>query len=172
MDKIIDTQEEMDLSGAEVESIIQRKASIIPYHDLVNYNNIDDLLGENKEVIILYESSHNVGHFVSLFIQPDNNKNIEFFDPYGFYPDTELKFATYNHNAYLTDLLQHSSYNLIYNNKRLQKWSSDTNTCGRWSALRLRFKHIPLVKFQYLFTHNECYASDFWVSALTLLYTI
>lgn len=172
MDNIIANQEEVKLTGEEVESILNRKAKVIAYHELVEYNSIDELLGANKEVILLYESTHNVGHFVSMFIQPSNQNNLEFFDPYGFHPDYELNFARYNHIPYLTNLIKKSNYNLVYNSLRLQEFSNETNTCGRWASLRLRFKNLPLTRFQNLFTKNKCYKPDWWVSALTLLYTI
>jgi len=172
VDRIIDNQETIKLSGTEVENIVGRKARVIPYHELPKYSSIEEVLGLNKEVVILYESKYNVGHFVSLFIQPNNPRNLIFFDPYGFYPDYELNFAKYNHIPYLTNLIKNSNLNLLYNKYRLQEFSSDTNTCGRWSALRLRFKHYNNLQFSHLFTTNKCYTPDFWVSALTLLYTI
>ena len=169
MDKIIDNQEKIELSGDEVKRIVGRNIDVISYHTLGSYNNINELLGKNKECIILYETSYNVGHYVALFI--NSNNNLEFFDPYGFFPDEELNFAKYDNKPYLSNLIKSSNYSVLYNKKRLQKWKEGTNTCGRWSSLRLRFKNVKLTSFQYLFTNNKCYDGDFWVSAITLLLT-
>jgi hypothetical protein len=173
MDKLILQNENKDLTDTELAQITNGKCEIISYHQLANYNNIDDVLGEYKAVIILYETTYNRGHFTALHI--NNNNQLEFFDPYGMYVDKELNWAKYNEaegEPYLSELISKSNYDFIYNKIRLQVWNSHTNTCGRWCALRIIFRDYVLKDFQELFKNNRCYNGDFWTTALTLLYTI
>lgn len=174
----IDTQilksEEIDLSGEDIHRITDGKCKIMAYEDLQKYQTLDELMTPNNSVIILYQTKADYGHWVSLLRY---NNSIEFFDPYGFYIDEELKIIDHLHlrsdgitqSPHLTDLINKSNYKIIYNNKKLQKRSEHTNTCGRWVSLRVRFGDISLDKFISLMTKNKHYDGDFWVSALSLL---
>lgn len=170
MDKVILSNENKDLTDTELRIITNNKCDIISYHELVNYNNIDDVLGEYKAVIILYETSYNRGHFVCLHINEKNQ--LEFFDPYGMPVDKELNWAIYNNQPYLSNLIDKSNYDFIENKIRLQVWNNHTNTCGRWCALRIVFREVQLKEFQNYFKENRCYNGDFWTTALTLLFTM
>lgn len=172
MDKILDNSESIDLTGDDLRKICNNKLDIVPYHTLGNYKDIDELMGEFKSVILLYETRENFGHYVALFI--NGNNDLEFFDSYGFSPDQELKYATYNRIngiPFLTNLLKNYNKKVIINNERLQVFHKDINTCGRWTSLRILMKNMALRDFINLFTKNRHYNGDFWVSALTYLYT-
>ena len=177
MDKLIAQAEDIDLSGSDLKTITKENAKIIAYHELEKYSSLLDFLGANKSSIILYETHENFGHYCSVFIRPENPKVVEFFDPYGNPPDSQLKFATYNlkfGNPYLTHFLNEWKNNgneVVYNKCKLQDWKPHINTCGRWCATRILLKKQTIDEFCDLFTKNRFYRADFWVSALTYLYT-
>ena len=137
LDKIIDNQESIDLSGNDIKTITNDGARVLSYHELVNYNSLDEVLGDNEAMILLYETRENFGHWVTVFKVDDDT--VEFFDPYGLQMD--------------------------------QTFKKDINTCGRWASIRIKFRSISLRDFQTLFKNNRHYNPDFWVSALTYLFT-
>ena len=176
IDKKIQQSEDIDLSGADIHRITDGKAHIMDYEELENYSSIYDVLEEHGAVVILYETKKNFGHWVCMFWTGENT--LEFFDPYGLKMDDELKvepeFNMRLHNGVLTphltmliDLCRDCK--VVSNTTRLQKVLEHTNTCGRWVALRIRFREVSLNKFIQLMTNNKHYDGDFWVSALTLL---
>ena len=170
IDKNILGSENIDLSGADIERITDGKCKIMAYEDLRSISNIEELLNPHNAVIILYQTKANYGHWVSI-LKYDNH--IEFFDPYGFGVDEELEIIDHlhlrNQTPHLTHLINNSNYKVIFNDKKLQKFSEHINTCGRWVSLRVRFKDVSLKKFINLMTKNKHYDGDFWVSALTIL---
>ena len=178
MDKVISKAEDIELTGLDLQRLTKQNTNIRAYHDLENVENIEEILGyKSKACIILYETKENYGHFCSIFVRPENNKVIEFFDPYGNPPDSQLKFATYNlknNKPYLTYLLDNwkeRGGSVIWNNQKLQDWREDVNTCGRWCGTRILLKEKTIMEFTKLFTTNRFYRPDFWVSALTYFYT-
>lgn len=172
MDKLINTQSERDLTGEEVKKIVGQGITIIAYHNLNNYNSIEELCdNETKSAIILYESKLNFGHYCAVILH-DNN-TVEFFDPYGNKPDSQLSFAVYDlqfKTPFLTNLLNNFKGKLIYNKNRLQQYHKDVNTCGRWCSIRVRMRKMNLQSFSLLFSSNRHYRGDFWVSAITFLF--
>jgi len=174
MDKLILKAEQIDLTGLDLKMITKGDTNIMSYHQLETAENIEEILSsENRSVIILYETQKNIGHWCSIFIRPENPRILEFFDPYGNAPDTQLKFAVYNKKndkpylSYLLDNWYKRGGKLIYNKFRLQKWDEDVNTCGRWSSTRILLRKYSISEFSSLFTKNQHYNPDFWVSALT-----
>lgn len=168
IDRQIEQAEDIDLSGQDIKLITNNEVRIVSYHELANISSIDDLLGENRAVILLYETKQNFGHWVALFSISDDT--IEFFDSYGFAPDEELKYATYDDQPYLSNLMNTSNYKFKHNSTRLQTFAHDINTCGRWTALRVKMRDTPLSEFIKLFKENKHYQPDFWVSAITYLF--
>lgn len=166
--------EDYDLSDNDILRITDNQTKIFLYSDLEQFDNIDDLLNPYGCCVILYQLEQNVGHWVCLI--KHKNDTLEFFDPYGLSIDEELKYSEFNlrrHEGeitpHLTALIDKSNWRLISNDFKLQKFKEHVNTCGRWVALRIRFKDVSLEKFIDLFTNNKCYDGDFWVSAMTLL---
>tara|TARA_R110001592_G_scaffold127825_2_gene339829 strand:+ start:767 stop:1294 length:528 start_codon:yes stop_codon:yes gene_type:complete len=172
MDKIIQNAENIDLSLEDIKIITNNGCEVVVYHNLDQYNSIEQLLGEKGAVILLFETKKNFGHWTAIFYQDENRNSIEFFDSYGFAPDAELNYAKYDNTPYLTQLLEKSKLPMIYNTKKLQVFAHEINTCGRWTSLRVVFRNIPLHDFQRLFQRNKYYNGDFFVSALTYLFTM
>jgi len=120
---------------------------IIKYSELNKYNDIDELLPNNRSFkIILIESEYNKGHWVCImrYIDKNNIDTIEFFNSYGNKPLSELNFVKScvnfllgQHSDLLKKLLDKSNKRIIYNKKRFQKYSNKINTCGRHVVSRI-----------------------------------
>lgn len=165
--------EKVDLTGEDLVKICEGKVEVVAYHTLKKYNSIEQLLSKHGAVILLYETKENYGHYTALHY--DNTGNLEFFDSYGIPPDGELKYAEYNLDEgvpYLTRLLKKYDKPINYNKVRLQRFIKDVNTCGRWTSCRIRMNQIPLTQFQQLFKKTSKFDGDWYVSALTYLYTL
>lgn len=181
LENIIKNLEDVDLSGMDILRISQYAVHIYTYEEILNFNTIEELLGPKKAAIILYQTKSNYGHWVLIMettgenpTQPQN-KHIEFFDPYAFNIDEELKFSNYNlkmHNGqiipHLSLLVLKSGIPVKVNTYKLQKFAKHVNTCGRWCAVRALYRNIPLYQFVGMFTSNSCYDPDFWISTITL----
>lgn len=168
MENIIKRQEEVDLSADDIKKICDGKVDIVVYHQLNEYNSLQELMGEFGAVCLLYETKQNFGHWTCLLDYPDH---IEFFDSYGFAPDQELNYARYDNNAYLTNLINGSSKPVRYSKARLQTFAEEVNTCGRWTSCRIKMRNLTNEQFSSLFKRFRHYTGDFWVSAITFLYT-
>jgi hypothetical protein len=171
MDKIIADGEMYAFSGEDMQKLTENKYKIYTYSDLEKENNIDDVLGENLGAIILYESSKNQGHWVSMW----RDKNtIFFFDSYGFNVDEDLKFSEFNlrqHKGkkvnHLTHLIDNSNYKVNVNHYKYQTLKNQNNTCGRFSGLRIRMRDETSEYFHKLLTTNKCYDAAWWVTSIT-----
>tara|TARA_Y100000310_G_scaffold342068_1_gene443596 strand:- start:3643 stop:4131 length:489 start_codon:yes stop_codon:yes gene_type:complete len=149
------------LTGYNILSNVE--CNILKYSDIKNYNDIDDLL-HNDKCIILYETKHNSGHWTCIY---KHNKTIYFFDPYGnnfteqtkFIPkyiNTKLK---QEHNK-LIKLLYNSPYKVEYNEHQLQKYQKGVNTCGRWCIIRLQYPELSIKEFNKLFKNKKLSPDD------------
>jgi len=167
--KLIANAESIDLNENEIKWITNGAANILAYHELAPFTNISQMFNGKPCCILLYETKENFGHWTCLI---DRGQSFEFFDSYGFAPDAELNFATYDHTPYLTNLLKASGKPVTHNTVDLQKWASDVNTCGRWASTRCAMRNYNNEQFAQLFTDNAGYNPDFYCSALTFLYTI
>ncbi|NBP02737.1 MAG: hypothetical protein EBU90_21975 [Proteobacteria bacterium] len=117
---------------------------VIKYSDLADYNNINELLPNNKDFrIILVESSVNQGHWVCIM---KYNNVIEYFNSYGTKPEYDFKFIpTFVKHLLgqggnlLTKLIKTKSGNqkVYYNKKKFQVINDSVNTCGRWVTARI-----------------------------------
>lgn len=170
IDALLQNAETIDLSGEDIKKICNNQVKVIPYHELEGVESIEELLNPFNAVILLYETKQNFGHYTALLIDP--NGDLEFFDSYGFAPDQELNYAKYDNKPFLTELLSKYKGTIVYNDKQYQEWAKDVNTCGRWTATRVRLaKKYNLKQFQDLFDGLRYFNGDFMVSALTFLYT-
>ena len=172
IDYYIANLERFPLSGFNVVDIAGGNTKVVAYHELQNYNSIEELLRPYGSVVLLFETKYNVGHYTCLYY--DDNKNLYFFDPYGLEPDEELKYESYNHTPYLTNLLSTYDKPINVNRFRYQQFSHDTNTCGRHVGVRLRTKEVFSPEgYQHLLGAKDLRNSpDWYVSALTLLFTL
>jgi hypothetical protein len=121
----------------------------VPYCDMHLVKRIEDLL---PRTLILYQLS-DIGHFVCIF---GNKEGINFFDPLGFCPDDELKFADKSivnernlNYAYLLKLLSETNMPVNYNQFKLQKMS--TATCGSWCGIRMMCQDMTTNEFAHCF---------------------
>ena len=141
------------LSNGDIYKLLDGKCNILTYPELTKYDDIDSAMGKYKALVLLYLSKQNYGHWICVFQR--NNNTIEFFDPYGFFPDDELQFIPEHFREvsgqkypHLTYLLAKCKYQKIeYNNTRLQKLENNVNTCGRWCVVRLMLRNISIEKF-------------------------
>jgi hypothetical protein len=170
---LISNREKVELDGDQMNLITEGKCKIVAYEQLKNCKTIDECLGGKQGLIILYQHEQNEGHWCLLM--KVGNGVLEFFDPYAIKMDNELKFSDYNlriHQGekvpHLTYLIEQSKYKLIQNTTQLQKYKHDVNTCGRWVAIRFRFREFSLKQFVDLFKNLD---GDFYVSAMTILYS-
>lgn len=140
------------LTDEEVEKIA-KNAKVLTYSELADYDNIDQVFGNKNKIILLYINEKNptstVGHWTSLH----RNKDVIFFmDPYGKEIDEHLDDFSQEHRNmtgqpvnFLTRLLYdyvNEGGKVHYDEMKKQKSSPDIATCGRWTALRLRFYKI------------------------------
>lgn len=171
MQKIIKKLMKKSLSDSEMFNYLGGKTKIIKYPDLSKFNDIDELLEPYGNVIILYLTGQNYGHWTCLF--KIDNKNIEFFDPYAFKPDEELKlipvhFRKENNQftPHLSHLLYNCNYTIHYNDYKLQQFAKDTNTCGRHCLVRLLFKKMFIDDYAKMMM-NQKISPDYIVSCIT-----
>lgn len=160
------------LSNYDILKIIQNKANLITYPDIHKYKSLDELLGKHKACIILYETKPLYGHWCCIFKL--SNDCVEFFDPYGLFPDTEKKFINKDYQKlsnqykpYLKALMLESPYILTYNHFPFQEKKVGVNSCGRWCAIRLLFRHLALDDFIKIFGKKRHNKHDFYITLLT-----
>lgn len=122
---------------------------IVLYNDLKNYNNIDELLGKQKAVIILIETTHKFsGHWMLLW---RNGNDVNFFDSFGFKIEEQKKFikkgtGLLDRTNYLSIMLKNSPYNVHYNEYKFQ--DNSTAVCGRYCIYRLRNRKMTTEEFK------------------------
>lgn len=161
------------LSDSEVLDICDNKASLVPYTELRNYDNIDEVLGPHGACIILYQTKEHFGHWCCMFKAKKNL--ISFFDPYGYKLDDELDFIPEHFREesgqnypLLTYLIYNSPYKVEYNEHQFQEDKSDVSTCGRWCGFRLRYRKVPLKEFWDGFKKFRGLNLDYLITALTM----
>jgi hypothetical protein len=154
------------LSGDDVLHIAGPNTIILNYPQLYEYQSIEQLFSNGIEkIILLYLTDRDdinmsfSGHWVSI---TKRNNHIVFFDPYGYMPDSEIKFNKTNekreflnqNSNYLTRLLYDYCKKggiIEYNQMRFQKHGRNINSCGRHAAFQARFYDIPLDYYQKVF---------------------
>lgn len=158
--------EDIALSNYDILKKLNGKTNIILYPDLHKYHNIDEILEPYGVCVLLFESKKNYGHWCCI-LKIDNT--IEFFNPYGGYPDDTLKFIpldfrkiSYQIFPYLSILLYDSPYNLTYNEFPLQKHKSNIRTCGRHCICRIMYRDLNLYEYiDMLNYYKNKYAIDY-----------
>ena len=143
------------LSGREVLDLLDHKCNLVQYSDLHRIPTIDELLGPHRKCVLLYQTSHNYGHWCCVW---EHNDTIFFFDSYGSKPDTQLKFLAHdmktelnsNHN-YLIRLLYKSGKKVEFNQYQFQSRDPHVAVCGRWCVNRLRFPEISIDDYHTIF---------------------
>jgi len=172
MDRLLEKSLAKSLSNHEIDAALDGKARILTYNELTRYNTIEQAMGPNKALVLLYETKDNNGHWICIYETTD--KLIHFFDSYALPPDDELYFVDIDYrkrrNMYfphLSQLLLDAKHKIEYNHHPFQKLSPRINTCGRWCIVRLWFCHLSLKEFIRLFKTDRNITGDAFVSLLT-----
>lgn len=173
---IIKEYEEVALSNFDLIKLVDGKAKVVIYPNLINYKNIDEVLGKYGACFLLFEAKPRYGHWVCLI---KRGNVIEFFNSYGGYPDTSLDyipmhFREISNQVYpiLSLLLYESPYELEYNEFQFQKKSKDIKTCGRHCVVRILLKDLDIYQYKSFLDNirkNTKLNYDEIVTLLTLL---
>jgi hypothetical protein len=175
------------LTDKEVQKIAGPGTKVVTYPELKKANSLEELFGEDKNVIILYLNERNgesfVGHWVLLTKRTEKGKNIvEFNDSYAnevdeFFDDIPQAYREQleQERGFLSRLLYkwckgNEELNEVhYNEVPFQRLAPDINTCGRWVGLRAHFSDIRLNKYQAEFKKlkREKYDLDKIVTIIT-----
>ncbi len=83
--KILKAYEDIALSNTDITNLLNGKVNIVLYPDLYRYRSIDEVMGPFQACILLFEAKPSYGHWCAIF-KTDLN-TVEFFNPYGGYPD-------------------------------------------------------------------------------------
>lgn len=143
------------LSDGDIQSYLP-DVKIYMYSDLGNYRTIEDILpNRDSYVIVLYQDSENTGHWTCMLRQ-DNI--VEFFDPYGKYPDTQLRWVDNDiredlgiTDKFISNLFNNSKLKIVYNTAPYQHESNKVNTCGRHVVYRLLNRNLKLKDYHKYF---------------------
>jgi hypothetical protein len=164
---------EYPLSDGDINKLLHPATKILVYPDLENVSSIEQIFDPMGRCMLLYPvSSEYSGHWVCLI---KKGEHIEFFDPYGKAPDTELKWVSMAkrrdmnmEEPTLTRLLKESGYKVTYNSHDFQKDDQTVNTCGRHCVVRLMFKHLSLDEYRKLIKSSGLPPDEF-VAGITYL---
>jgi hypothetical protein len=143
-----------DLNGEEIIKLTN-KAPVL-YSDLAKYKTIDDLLGKEGYVIILYQtSSKTTGHFVAI-TRNDKTGRIRYADSYAIRnPDAEIQYTPYDQSLpkYLSALLEGTNFES--NTVDYQSSQKGVSTCGRWSSIFCLLRNCELSQISTFFKGNK-----------------
>jgi len=147
------------LSNFDVMDMLDNKTKVISYGDLGNFKDIDDLFYPYDNVILLYETKPNYGHYCCVFKTP--NDAISFFDSYGMNVDDQKNYISKNFlrksgqgHPYLSKMLLDSKKKIEYNPYELQSEDEGVSTCGRWCVTRIKEKHLNPNQFYKKYKDN------------------
>ena len=156
--EVLERIEAYSLSDLDIKRILGKGTRIIKYSELSKYATLELLLPKHKSyVVILIEAHLNEGHWIGLC---RFKKNYLYFDSYGNKIDHDLNWTTprerieLNENVnYLTNLINISPFDCLYNNVKYQQMSQTINTCGlHVSHFLYMMKHQNMdLKKYYLF---------------------
>lgn len=144
-----------DLTGDEIKNLIGKPP--VMYSDLSKYKTLEQLLGKEKYVVLLYQTSSKTnGHFVAITQYDDGT--ISWRESYGYSPVQVKDLCPYDDAfpSYVINLL--SKYQVEYNTFDFQSKHKGISTCGRWASIMCRFRSIPLRDIVRLISTNK---SDF-----------
>jgi hypothetical protein len=151
-DKYVKKYEDIALSNHDILQLLDGKANIVLYPNLHKYDNIDQLLEPYGAFVLLFEAKPKYGHWTCIFKL--DNDTLEFFNPYGGFPDNSLrhipdgfKRQSYQNHTYLSALLFKSPYELTYNEHKFQKLKKNIRTCGRHCVFRLLCRWMSLKQY-------------------------
>lgn len=157
------------LSDSDIRQALNNDVNIVKYSELKNMKNIDELL-RNDRAVILFELKKNDGHWCSVV---RNKERIIFTDSYGMFPENEIdyipvsfKYVSKQDRGYLLKLLYNQNLPVHFSQYRLQKLENGINTCGRYCVIRCIMKELNEDEFAKMLKSSE-YSPDELVSILT-----
>ena len=157
--RVMREAEKLNLSGKDILTITKGKCKVMLYEELEQYNTIEDAMGEHGAIALLYQEQKFFGHWACVL---DQGNYIEIYDSYGVPVDDELKFSEFNMRKHegtiqphLTVLLNKSGRKVIHNSRKLQLLRQNVNTCGRYCALRILMRDLPMDKFNKFIGENK-----------------
>lgn len=174
MDKVIKNIYSQDLTGSDIQKTTNGKCPMHLYKDLLKFNSIQEILGQYNKCIVLFpvKSSTN-GHWCALIYHEDIN-TLEWFDPYGFSWDQELKYSEdtkwtqYNIIGQLMNKAKEQGFITTFNPYRFQQLKDGISTCGKHSSLRARFSYLKIDDYAKLMLHQK-ESPDYIVTIMTFL---
>lgn len=160
------------LSDEDLRKLLGNDIPIIPYPELKNVRDIDEVFDRKGRCMLLFlNQSPTSGHWCCLLRRPDY---IEFFDPYGEDPDDVVSDVPTGRlrqldmdKPYLTNLLRAKGLPVFYNTHKFQRESIDFATCGRHCAVRLMFAPLDLATYKAIIDKTK-ETPDMFVSATTI----
>lgn len=176
MDSVVPQAMQKSYSDVTIKKVCENKVTVRLYSELQNFRTLDAALGPYGAMCLLYETKARYGHWVAVF--KIDSETYEFFDPYAIVPDGEFKFvgagvADEEHQKpfVLSKLIESAAQTarVIYNQRQLQSYSENSDCCGRWCALRIRKKTMPLAAFQETFL-GQSQSPDWLVTLATLVF--
>lgn len=153
----LDRYKDIPLSDTDILKLMDGKATILKYSQLNNFKSLEHVLYPYGVTLILYENEPNFGHWTCLIKGPGF---IEFFDPYGKFPDHWIDkipqpFRTESGQSYkyLSHLFldYEGEDEITYNEYKFQHIGDGIKNCGRWCVLRAELKELTLEEFKILF---------------------
>jgi len=139
------------LGDDDIRRLLGSEIKITTYPDLAGVTDVNQLFDRKGRAIIFFpQDGPNSGHWTALI---KDGRQIEFFDSYGHYPDTQKPDKDEQRNLgmdqpLLTKLLENSGCRVIYNKVALQKSKDDVQTCGRHCVVRLLYSRYPIARYR------------------------
>ena len=152
MAETLEEAEAYALGDDDINKILEPDTHIFTYPYLKSVKDIDEVFDPYGRAMMLYLTEDRAtGHWICLIRRPHE---IEFFDPYGEKPDTQLQWLggakrkeLDADKPLLSRLLREKGLPVIYNKHKFQEEDDDIATCGRHCVVRLLFKDLPLPKY-------------------------
>lgn len=152
----IDQVESEPLSTREIRRIVGDGVPIIPYSDLKNYGSLESLVG-SRGAIILYRQRPTYGHWVAITPGPGSHM-VSYYDSYGRNIDVYLNKLPRDEAAALgqdvplltmliEDAISRGAIREVDVNTKAAQSKGDMATCGRYAALRVRYKNLTNKEF-------------------------
>lgn len=137
-------EKDLPLNVNQVEKITGFPINFLLFSEIVKFDDIDDIF-INDVCLINYLENPKMGHYCCLTRNRNSNKII-YYNPTGLFIDEhieylpEFKFISNQYYPHLLELLSKCNYEVHYMHYPLQKY--DTNSCGRFCALFMKFKYF------------------------------
>jgi hypothetical protein len=151
LEKVVKYYKFRDLTGDEIK-FATGKFPVL-FSDVPSYKNLEDLLGPEKFVIILYQTSSKTnGHYVCISANDDGK--IRFNEPYGLNPIEIRKYTPFDdpYGEYIVKMLE--PYDVEYNTTDYQG-KGGVSTCGRWATIFAKLRNVSMDRILQFFTTNQ-----------------